>query len=85
MVFGTQSATKDYLRANFDKSKLLVNRCFKPSQPLGIKSGLKETFLKRYIVERTNKAEIRSGKTNKQKNKVRTRRVVGRIYGIKLS
>ena len=25
----------------------------------GIISGLKETFLKRYIVERTNKAEIR--------------------------
>ena len=33
--------------------------CFKPSQPPGITSGLKETFSKRYIVERTNKAEIR--------------------------
>ena len=32
----------------------------KPSQPLGIISVLKETFMKRYIVERTNKAEIRS-------------------------
>ena len=30
-----------------------------PSQPLGIISGLKETFIKKYIVERTNKAEIR--------------------------
>ena len=37
----------------------IVNGCFEPSQPLGIISGLKETFIKRYIVERTNKAEIR--------------------------
>ena len=37
----------------------LVNWCFEPSQPLGIISGLKETFIKRYKVERTNKAEIR--------------------------
>ena len=37
----------------------LVNWYFEPSQPLGIISGLKETFIKRYIVERTNKAEIR--------------------------
>ena len=33
--------------------------CFELSQPLGITSGLKETFIKRYKVERTNKAEIR--------------------------
>ena len=31
---------------------------FKPSQPQRIISGLKETFIKRYIVERTNKAKI---------------------------
>ena len=37
---------------------LLVNWCFEPSQPLGIISGLKETIIKRYVVERTNKAEI---------------------------
>ena len=37
----------------------LVNWCFEPSQPLGIISGLKETFLMRHKVERTNKAEIR--------------------------
>ena len=37
----------------------LVNWYFEPSQPLRIISGLKETFIKRYIVERTNKAEIR--------------------------
>ena len=34
---------------------LLVIWCFEPSQPLGIISGLKETFIKRYVVERTNK------------------------------
>ena len=37
----------------------LVSWCFKPSQPQRIISGLKETFIKRYIAERTNKAEIR--------------------------
>ena len=36
----------------------LVYWCFKPSQPQRIISGLKETFIKRYMVERTNKAEI---------------------------
>ena len=30
-----------------------------PGQPLGIISGLKETFIKRYLAERTSKAEIR--------------------------
>ena len=37
----------------------LVSGCFKPSQPQRIISGLKETFIRRHIVERTNKAEIR--------------------------
>ena len=37
----------------------LFSWCFKPSQPQGIISGLRETFIKRYVVERTNKAEIR--------------------------
>ena len=37
----------------------LVNWCFETSQPPGIISGLKETFIKRYIVKRTNKAEVR--------------------------
>ena len=32
--------------------------CFEPSQPLGIILGMKETVIKRYMVERTNKAEI---------------------------
>ena len=32
---------------------------FEPSQPLGIIPGLKETFITRYVVERTSKVEIR--------------------------
>ena len=45
-----------------EKKKVMkfVNWCFEPSRPLGIISGLKETFNKRHMVERTNKAEIRS-------------------------
>ena len=31
--------------------------CFKPDQPQRILSGLRETSIKRYLVERTNKAE----------------------------
>ena len=57
----------------------MVNLCFEPSQPLGIISGLRETFTKRYVVERTSKAEI------SPENRVRKRRVVGRIYGMKYS
>ena len=34
-------------------------QCFKPIQPPRIISGLKETFIKKYTAERTNKAEIR--------------------------
>ena len=37
----------------------LVNWCFEPSQPRGIISGLKKTFIKRDILERTSKAKIR--------------------------
>ena len=44
----------------------LVNLCFEPSQPLGIVSGLKETFIKKYVVERTNKAEIRLEKLSQK-------------------
>ena len=43
----------------FVESSLLVSRCFKPSQPQRIISGLMETFIKGYIVERTSKTEIR--------------------------
>ena len=38
---------------------MLVSWCFKPSQTQRILSGLKETFIKKYIVERTNKADMR--------------------------
>ena len=38
---------------------LLIGVLSPVMQPLGIISGLKETFTKRHIVERTNKAEIR--------------------------
>ena len=38
--------------------KVLVSWCFQPSQPQGSTSGLRETVIKRYIVERTNTAEI---------------------------
>ena len=49
----------------------LVSRCFKPSQPQRIISGLKETFIKRYVVERTSKAEIRP---QEQSEKAESRR-----------
>ena len=45
---------------------LLINWCIEPSQPLGIISGLKETFINRHIVERTGKAEIRPGEQNEK-------------------
>ena len=38
---------------------VVVNWCFKPSQPQRIISGLKETLIERYIVERTSKAEMK--------------------------
>ena len=45
---------------------MLVNWCFEPSQPLWIISGLKETFVKRYIAERTNKARDKTGRTGSE-------------------
>ena len=57
----------------------LVHWSFTPSQLQRIISELKETFIKRYIVERTTKAE------KDRKNRVRKRRDVGRIYGMKYS
>ena len=36
-----------------------VRWCFKPSQPQRTISGLRETLIKRYIVERTNEVELR--------------------------
>ena len=40
----------------------MVNWCFEPSQPL----ELKETFIKRHIAERTNKAQIRPDEQNEK-------------------
>ena len=55
----------------------LSNRCFEPSQPLGIISGRKETFIKRYVVERTDKAELRPQEQSEKTGSCR------RIYGMK--
>ena len=66
-----------------DKPELiskLVSWCFKPSQPQRIISGLKETFIKKYIVERTNKAETRPEEQSEE-----AKIVVRRIYGTKYS
>ena len=52
-------------RTRNEKSKL-VNRYFEPSQPQRLISGLKEIFIKRYIVERTNKVEIRPGEQSEK-------------------
>ena len=45
---------------------LSVNWCFEPSQPLGIISGLRETIIDIYILERTNKAELRQQKQSEK-------------------
>ena len=55
----------------------LVSWCITPIQPRRIISGLKETVIKRYTYERSNKA------VTGRKNRVRKRRVVWRIYGMK--
>ena len=55
-------------------SAWLVSWCFKSSQPQRIISALKRTFIKRYIVERTDKEEI---------SLEEKRSVVGRMYGLK--
>ena len=55
--------SKPLVMSRWASSEGLVNYfiswCWEPSQPVGIISGLKETFIKRSIVERTNKAELR--------------------------
>ena len=44
----------------------MVNWCSEPTQLLGIISGLKKTFIKRYIVERASKAELRTQEQSEQ-------------------
>ena len=53
-------------RVECPRNIYLVNWCFEPSQLLGIISGLKETFIKRHIVEKTNKVEIRPEEQSKK-------------------
>ena len=55
-AFATVLAVPEFLETEVC---LLVDWCFEPSPLLGIISGLKETFIKRNTVERTNKAEVR--------------------------
>ena len=76
----THTHTHTRTRARAHTHTLLVGLivsfwCFEPSQPPRIISGLKETFIKRYIVERTNEAEI-------GKKRVRKQRIVRRVYGL---
>ena len=52
---------------------------FKPSQPQRIISGLRETFTKRYIVERTSKTDIRPEEQSEKAESCRE------IYGRKYS
>ena len=53
-------------RAGRSREGSLLSWSFKLSQPLRITSGLRETFIKRYIVKRTNKAEIRPEEQNEK-------------------
>ena len=46
--------------------KLVTSWCFKPSQPQRITSGLRETFITRCIVERTNKADNKARRTGRE-------------------
>ena len=48
----------------------LVSWCFEPSEPLGIISGLTEALIKRSMVEKTNKAEIRREGQNEKKGEL---------------
>ena len=47
-----------------ERERNRVSWCVIPSQPQRIISGLRETFIKRYIIERTNTAEIRPEEQN---------------------
>ena len=48
-----------------------VRWCFKPSQPQWTISGLRETLIKRYIVERTSMAEISADEQSEKVNRCR--------------
>ena len=67
----------------------LVSWCFKPSQPQRIISGLRETFIQRYTVERTNKAEVRPEEQSEKAASCRERCTLSlhprALYGMKYS
>ena len=52
-------STTQFMLKQLNSVSQLVSWFFKPSQPQRIISGLMETVIKRYTVERTNEAEIR--------------------------
>ena len=54
MALSEQSTTPVSQRESY-----LISWCFKPSQPQRITSQLRESFIKIYTIERTNKSEIR--------------------------
>ena len=62
-----KSRDYDSMHASYFVFCELVNWFSESSQPLWIMSGLKETFLKMYLVERTSKAEIRPEEQGKKK------------------
>ena len=78
-AFDNKSSSGKRRKTTTEERSREVSRCFKPSQPQRIISGLRESFIKRYILERTNKAEIRPGEQREMQ------RIVGRIYGMKYS
>ena len=56
----------DHIFKGSSCSRQLVNWCFEPSQPLRTTSRLKETFIQRHIVERTNKIKIKPEKQSEK-------------------
>ena len=66
MLVGKTSNLFDRVTERHDGAVIVVVWCFKPSQPQSIISGLRETFTKRYVVERTSKAEIRPEKQSEK-------------------
>ena len=42
-----------------EEEEFTVSCCFKPTQPKKITLGLRETFTKRYVVEKTTKTKVR--------------------------
>ena len=51
--------TTDQLTSSCEIDQL-VSCCFEPSQPRRIISGLRETFIKSYVAERSSKAEVKT-------------------------